>query len=538
MSKKNHKAFVYAREKDTDIDRCNWAYGHTNSKDAIESAMKGCQSYVLNAECIVVDIDGDFSVKEGQFTPIEPVDDRPLSKQEKKSLEEEAKKVIRGNCLPFFTKNYLDAKGHKSFAYSVDKNGYYACGYAYKSPTKNSSDKIAIDSCEKNKAKRGKKRPKTPCKVYAVAHTILLKPKDFGVTSIQKKKIFLSSKEYNKRLNQAKRFIDDGACLLQMKYYLRGEQEQAFYFAKSDGKQACGRYDSALALDAAKSEAKNRCEAMAKRRGIKKECKLIAENFEIVTKESDFKEKKILNYEEALHKGNIEQLKDFISKGHDPNTQTKKDGITALFVAAGKGDREFFLWLIKKGANINHIAKDKSTLLHAAVLGKNIEITKYLLDKGLDINAKGFDGMTPLHVSMSMLDMDMVKLLLQRGADPKIKDDKGRVVADMFKGLKLNLDEFMPKKDDKAKRLLDNLKKLKTKDSTKMFKPQSLEKSLKIATEHLNKTLPMMTDEHMRLEKVVEKDKSMTFEYTLVNFTNWTMTLYKLKHIQEWQKNY
>jgi len=55
-----HKAFVYARETETGKDRCNWAYGHARAKEAVDSAMKGCQSIVLDAECILLDSDGTF----------------------------------------------------------------------------------------------------------------------------------------------------------------------------------------------------------------------------------------------------------------------------------------------------------------------------------------------------------------------------------------------------------------------------------------------------------------------------------------------
>ena len=281
-SQNKHKAFVYAREKHSGKDRCNWAYGHSNVRDAIDSAMKGCQSFILNAECVLVDTDGVFKVKDGVFTVLEPLDTIPLSIEKKKSLEIEAKKIILGNCLPFFTKNYLEAKGHKSFAYSVDENGNYACGYAYENQTKNISQKRAIASCEENKIKRGDKKPISPCKVYATAHKILLNLNDFGITNTAKKKVSLSTESYTQKLNQAKKMIDEGACLMQMKYYLRGEEHQAYYFAKSEGKQACGREEGAFTLDVAKVNAKENCEKMAKEKKIKSGCTLLAQNFEII----------------------------------------------------------------------------------------------------------------------------------------------------------------------------------------------------------------------------------------------------------------
>jgi len=69
LSKDNHKAFVYAREKETDKDRCNWGYGYARVEEAIDSAMKGCQSVMLNAECMLIDSDGNFTVPNGTCKP-------------------------------------------------------------------------------------------------------------------------------------------------------------------------------------------------------------------------------------------------------------------------------------------------------------------------------------------------------------------------------------------------------------------------------------------------------------------------------------
>jgi len=443
-----HKAFVYAREKETDKDRCTWFYGNSTVEEAIDSAMKKCQSFVLNAECKVIDRDGVFSVPDGTFTSLKPIDDIPLSKEERKKLTDEAKTLILGNCLPFFTKNYLDAKGHKSFSYSIDSNGYYACGYSYSNQTEKISKKRAIKSCQDNKLKRGKKVPKSSCKVYATNKQIVLNAKDFGINIEKKEEVFLSSEEYGKKLAEAKSIMDNGACLQQMKYYLRGEMQQAYYFAKMDSKQACGREEGAFTLKIAKEKAKESCEKMAKEKNIKVACKLFAQNFEIVAKVSDYIVKMSeKGYEQAIHKGKLKEVKKYIAKGYKLDMQTKKDGITPLFLAAALGDEEFFLELVKKGADLKHKSKDGSTLLHAAVLGRNIKIVEYLLPKGFDINAKGFGGNTPLHAAISVLDINTVKLLLKKGAKTDIKNDKGQMASELFEGLKLNLDELKPKEE-------------------------------------------------------------------------------------------
>jgi len=441
LNKKQHQAFVYAREAKTDKDRCNWANGYKTAQEAIDSAMKGCRSRVLNAECKLVSSDGVFKAKEGDFTFLEPLDDSTLSDNQKKKLKEEAKNIVLGNCLPFFDK-FLEAKGHKSFGYSIDANGDYACGYSYKNQTKNASERQAIKSCNDNKLKRGKNAPKSACKVYANNKKILLKANDFGIKLSPKSDKYLSSNEYKTHLEQAKVMIDDGACLMQYKYYLRGSQHQAYFFAKSKkGKQACGRVENAFTLDIAKQKAKKRCEEMLKKNKIKADCKPFAENFKLVAKLGDFGLKEgVEDFKQAISKTNIAKVKEYIDKGYDIHTQTDKDNVTAIFVAAIKGDESLFFKLIDKGANIKHKGKQGGTLLLAAAGGGSPKIVRYLLNKGLDVNATGSRNMTPLGVSLGMLNPYIAAILMRAGADANIKDEDGLSPYDFAKKWKLDLD--------------------------------------------------------------------------------------------------
>jgi len=334
QSHKTHKAFSYAREAETGTDRCGWGYGNATIEEAKKAAMKQCTEHQLNAECKIVDIDGKFIAKEGDFSYVTPPDNTPLTTTQKEALLKEAKALILGNCLPFF-EGYLQDSGYKAFAYSLDSDGKYACGKTYKNNTRIASQKGSIQGCQNNKRKRGAQTPKSPCKIYAQGNKILLKASDFHIA-------------------------------------LRDTKE---------------------------------------------------------------------DYIEAIFRGNLQKIKNYVVEGMDVNAASK-DGMTPLFVAAGKNDEAFFHALISKGASIKHQAKDSSSLLIAATLGQNPNIVRYLLDKGLDINAKGRDGNTALHTALMTLNTYLASVLMQEGADADIKNDKGLSGYDIAKKWKIDLDTY------------------------------------------------------------------------------------------------
>ncbi|MCF6245532.1 MAG: hypothetical protein L3J43_10925 [Sulfurovum sp.] len=296
LSQADHKAFVYAREPKTDKNRCNWGYGYVSRQEAIDSAMKGCQSVMLNAECILVDTDGKFDVKDGTFSRLTPVDETPLSKAQIETFMKEAKDVILGNCYPYFEK-YLNANEHKSFGYSVDANGNYACGYSYQNQSENISKKQAIKSCKDNKLKRGNKTPKSACKVYATNKKVLLTAKDYDLKPLPKP-LKMSPVVYDKKLKKAEEIITNLPCRIQFKYYLKSKAHHAYYVVQGkDTEQMCGRSEGAFSRETAKQKAKESCEKHALEKQIKGECKLLSVDFEFVGTKEMFqmpKEEKVI----------------------------------------------------------------------------------------------------------------------------------------------------------------------------------------------------------------------------------------------------
>ncbi|WP_165874669.1 ankyrin repeat domain-containing protein [Cocleimonas flava] len=436
---KQHKAFVYVREEKTGKDRCQWHYGAKDVETAKREAIKSCAKHQLNAECLVVDADGTYLVKEGDFSQITPADNTPLSDSQKEALMAEAKKLVLGNCLPFY-ETHLKDKEHRVFTYSLDADGKYACGKSF-GDNLQSVTQSALKACNTNKSKRGKNAPKSACKVYAENKQILLSADDFGLNLVPKSDKYLSSSEYSEYLNKGREIINEGPCLFQFKYYLRGSQHQAFYLANDkSGKQACGRAEGAFSPDLADSEALKKCQANVKKKKLQASCKRYAKNFEIVGQPEDFG---IVmgdeDYKKAIFKGNLVKIKQYVEKGSDVN-MTAKDGMSPLFIAVAKGDQAFFETLVTKGGNLQHKAKDGSNLLLAATMGENPNIIRYLLDKGFDVNAKGAKGNTPLHAAFRMYNSYLIGLLMQNGADPTIKNDAGISGIDLGKKLKVNLD--------------------------------------------------------------------------------------------------
>jgi len=392
---KDHKAFVYARENETGKDRCGWGYGYESVEEAKKGAMKQCTGFQLNAECIIIDTDGEYLVKEGDFSPITQPDDTPLGKEEKQSLLTEAKVLIRGNCLPFF-KDYLNDKGHKVFAYSLDSDGKYACGKTYRNATLVAAKIGAIKGCNDNKAKRGKKKSKSPCKLYAEGNKILLNAKDFGMNELPKVDKILGNDEYLAKLNKAKTMIKKGACLFQMKYYLRGTEHQAYFLAQDkEGKQVCGRSEGELNENEALTKALRACEKRLREVNLVAKCTLIAKDFDIV------------------------------------------------------GEASFF----------EREEKIESTTKHHDI--------------------------------------------------PKKTDERKRK----------HFHTSIEAKDLSVKNTVDNHESL------------PLKETLKITAETINKSLPTMVDEEVRLDKVSAEESKMTFHYTLVHFTPISMPAKKLKSL-------
>lgn len=71
-------------------------------------------------------------------------------------------------------------------------------------------------------------------------------------------------------------------------------------------------------------------------------------------------------------------------------------------------------WLKNKGGDLTYIDQEsKETLLHKAVLSKNLFLTNYCLENKFDINLKNIDGKNPLELANSDDNIDIFKILFK-----------------------------------------------------------------------------------------------------------------------------
>lgn len=137
---------------------------------------------------------------------------------------------------------------------------------------------------------------------------------------------------------------------------------------------------------------------------------------------------------------NIPWVRFFMSKGINENTKTKEHGFSTfydmypevfeeinhldhpekhaleqdLFDAVQKGDVQQAQTVIKKGIAVNKRSQEGQSLLHVAVLNKNIPMIQLLLDNNADVMARNKAGVDPLLLAAYLGDTELFKLIYDR----------------------------------------------------------------------------------------------------------------------------
>ena len=103
-----------------------------------------------------------------------------------------------------------------------------------------------------------------------------------------------------------------------------------------------------------------------------------------------------------------------------------------VFEAAAAGDVDRIRELVSKDPSLaNATSPDGFTPLGLAAFFKRREVVRSLLEAHADPNARSASGGTPLHTAAFTGDEASARLLLERGADPAVADANGRTAVEV-----------------------------------------------------------------------------------------------------------
>ena len=129
-------------------------------------------------------------------------------------------------------------------------------------------------------------------------------------------------------------------------------------------------------------------------------------------KERKRKEEELCIYSEV---GRVDIVRKLLTEGVDINCRSQDDkGRTPLALAFYNGKRAVVNILLNAGADPNIMFRNGLTILHCAVIARDIDTIKRVLEAGADPNISNKFGESPLSWATMQ---DVVKLLLNSGAD-------------------------------------------------------------------------------------------------------------------------
>lgn len=128
------------------------------------------------------------------------------------------------------------------------------------------------------------------------------------------------------------------------------------------------------------------------------------------------------------------------------------DGDFSIHRFAREGRREIVAHLLDNGVDLHLPGRDKSTVLHNAVVSGDRELVKLLLERGANIEARNSYSFRPLHWAAESGDLEMIKLLLERGARLDVKTSVSSIIQEMHTPLYTAIDKDH---DDVAKYLIE-----------------------------------------------------------------------------------
>ena len=131
----------------------------------------------------------------------------------------------------------------------------------------------------------------------------------------------------------------------------------------------------------------------------------------------------------ASREGNAGVARLLLEHGANINARNKEDQPPKqLLLAIGDGesldiDIDTVRFFLERGADVDAVDNNHSTLLHKASYNGNVKVAQLLLERGARIGALDIGHRTPLHVASLSGNVEAACLLLEHGADVHALDD-------------------------------------------------------------------------------------------------------------------
>jgi hypothetical protein len=124
---------------------------------------------------------------------------------------------------------------------------------------------------------------------------------------------------------------------------------------------------------------------------------------------------------EAVKTGDVEKVKMLIEK--DPTLLNARDNFNAtpLHWAGIRCQREIFMFLCEKGADVNATENHGGTPMQWAAAWDNTDFIEKLISKGANINHQSNSGGSAIHYASRRGCFNVVKLLIEKGADVRLQ---------------------------------------------------------------------------------------------------------------------
>jgi len=130
----------------------------------------------------------------------------------------------------------------------------------------------------------------------------------------------------------------------------------------------------------------------------------------------------------AVEEGDIETIRKVLESGNFDVDMEDTTSRTPLYLAAMHGEIEAVRLLLEHGADINHVAVQKSpeTALHIAAAAGHLDVVRLLVERGADINSSTSFGSTPLCHAAWNSKTAVLEWLIANGADVKVVCGNGQ----------------------------------------------------------------------------------------------------------------